>query len=420
MNTDSCIKIIMDKLETEITPLNDRVDLLTGYNQNVPHITKYMGSKRSILDFVISNINDVYTGGRVCDLFAGTSILSGALGKIIPIHSNDIQEYSAILSKTYLSSYSWDEYSTELLEDIINRAEEYVENFKTFYPQLSFTYSVDMTIEQFVALEAQQQMLLNYNFDDTEFHLFVKCYSGTYWSFEQCLWIDAIRRVADEYIESPVYYVILSSLIYGMSYCSQSTGHYAQYRDAKNESSKKDILIYRLRSIVPYFETKFKQLKEYLSTNGFEHYVTSLDYRECLDIIEPGTLVYADPPYGFVHYSRFYHALETLVKYDYPDVNHKGRYRTDRHQSPFGRGTEVKEAFKSLFLKIREKHSDLILSYSNTGMIKLDEIIQIAQEAMGEIYEVSYKEADHIHSTMGRSDDKSKDVTEYLIIAKRK
>jgi len=410
----------MNKFQIEIVPSDTHMDLLTNYNQNVPHITKYMGSKRSILEFVISNINDVYKEGRICDLFAGTSILSGALGKIIPFHSNDIQEYSAILSKTYLSNYDWDEYSPELLDNIISKATDYVINFKESFPDLSFNYSVNMTIEQFVDLEAQQRSLLSYNFDGIEFYLFVKYYSGTYWSFEQCLWIDAIRRVADEYIESPIYNIIISSLMYGMSYCSQSTGHYAQYRDAKSESSKKDILIYRLRSLIPYFETKFKQLRQFLSINILEHSITSLDYRECLDIIEPGTLVYADPPYGFVHYSRFYHALETLVKYDYPIVNHKGRYRTDRHQSPFGKGTEVKEAFKSLFLKIKEKQADLILSYSSTGMIKLNEIIQISQEIMGENYDISYKQADHIHSTMGRSDDKSKDVTEYLIIVKRK
>lgn len=410
--------LIMNKLETEIIHLNNKLDLLDSYDHKVPHITKYMGSKRKILDFVIGSINDIYKDGMVCDLFAGTSVLSGALGKLVPIHSNDIQEYSAILSKTYLSNYDWQQISNTLLEDVLIAASEHVKVFKEKYSNLNYTYSAEMKIKQFIQLEKKQQKLLDHNFDGSLYHLFTKYYSGTYWSFEQCLWIDALRRVAEDYKDTPVYYVILSSLMYSMSYCSQSTGHYAQYRDAKSESSKNDILIYRLRDIRLYFETKFNQLKQHLGSNSLNHTITSLDYRKCLDIMEPGTLVYADPPYAFVHYSRFYHAIETLVKYDYPQVDHKGRYRSDRHQSPFGRRTEVKQAFQALFLGVRMKKSNLVLSYSNTGMIALEEIMQIAKDIMGKNYDVSYKEQDYKHSTMGRSDDKSKDVKEYLVIAK--
>lgn len=129
--------------------------------------------------------------------------------------------------------------------------------------------------------------------------------------------------------------------------------------------------------------------------------------------------MYADPPYAFVHYSRFYHALETLVKYDYPEVDHKGRYRTDRHQSPFCKRTEVDGAFSLMFKKVKEKRANLILSYSNTGMISLDEIMTLANKTFGDIYNISVREENHTHSTMGRKDDKSKDVQEYLIIAKR-
>lgn len=394
-------------------------DLLISYEKNTPHIIKYMGSKRSILDFVIQAINDHYERGRLCDLFAGTTVLSGALGKLIPMHSNDIQEYSSILAKTYLSNYIWSDYETNILEEIVDKAKQYVQKIKKKYPSLSFIYSEKMTIPQFVELEKEQQNLIDFNFSKTSHHLFIKNYSGTYWSFEQCLWIDAIRSVADEYKESPLYYVILSSLMYAMSYNSQSTGHYAQYRDATNKSSKLDILIYRQREILPYFKSKFEQLKKHLGQSLFDHMVTSLDYSECLDLIEPETLVYADPPYAFVHYSRFYHALETLVKYDYPKVDHKGRYRTDRHQSPFCKRSEVDEAFSLLFKKIKEKRATLILSYSNTGMISLAEIMKLAHKTLGSTYDVSVREENHTHSTMGRKDDKSKEVQEYLIIAKR-
>ena len=118
-----------------------------------------------------------------------------------------------------------------------------------------------------------------------------------------------------------------------------------------------------------------------------------------------------------MHYSRFYHAIETLIRYDYPEVLHKGRYRTDRHQSPFCKRTEVVGAFEVMFQKIREKNSKLVLSYSNTGMISLEKILELAQETLGVEYEVYSKALDYKHSTMGRSEDKSREVKEYLVIA---
>lgn len=407
-------------LDIEIPEENCKLDLLVNYDRKVPHIIKYMGSKKNILDFVIEAINDTYQDGKFYDLFAGTSILSGALGKLITVHSNDIQEYSAILAKTYLSNYEWDKYPVNIINEIVEKASKYVKSVKKKYSEFNFSYSEKMTVKDFVKLEKQQQDLMDYNFDKISHHLFIKYYSGTYWSYEQCVWIDAFRKVADEYKNTPVHNVILSSLMFAMSYNSQSTGHYAQYRDATSLSSKTDILIYRQKDILPYFIKKFTILKSYLDKNSLNHVVTSLDYLNCLENIEPNSLIYADPPYAFVHYSRFYHALETLVKYDYPDVDHKGRYRVDRHQSPFCKRTEVKPAFEKMFEKIKMKNANLILSYSNTGMIGLEEILEISERKLSNIYEVTVKEVAYKHSTMGRKDDKSRNVKEYLIIAKVK
>jgi|SRR6185312_15340750 len=405
-------------LDIVIPEIKLKQDLLVNYDTSVPHIIKYMGSKRNILDFVIEAISDTYQEGKLCDLFGGTSILSGALGKLIPMHSNDIQEYSAIFAKTYLLNYEWNNYPSNILDEIIEKASKYVRSVEKKYPDFIFSYSEKKTIKEFVELEKQQQDLMEFNFGYLSHHLFCKYYSGTYWSYQQCLWIDAIRKVADEYKNSPLYYVILSSLMFAMSYNSQSTGHYAQYRDATNLSSKTDILIYRQKEILPYFIKKFKTLQSYLDKNSLDHKVTSLDYLQCLDQIESNSLVYADPPYAFVHYSRFYHALETLVKYDYPEVYHKGRYRKDRHQSPFCKRTEVNLAFTEMFSKIKVKNANLILSYSNTGMISLDEIIDSAHKNLGNSYEITFKEVAYKHSTMGRKDDKNRSVQEYLIIAK--
>lgn len=391
-------------------------NLTLDYKLKVPHIIKYMGSKRDLLEYLGNTINEIYEGESICDLFAGTGILSGSLGHNVSMHSNDIQRYSAVLSKTYLGNYNWTEFDN-LIDNVVELAQRHVDNVKHLYPNLNFEYTLELNLNEFNAIEQQQQELIYSDFDDIEHHLFIKNYSGTYWSFEQCLWIDALRVAAEEYSETPVYNPILSSLMFAMAYNAQSTGHYAQYRDANNVASMKDIIIYRNKNILPYFKKKLDELIKWTGTNEYNHRVTSLDYRECLDSIEDGVIVYADPPYAFVHYSRFYHALETLIRYDYPEVLYKGRYRTDRHQSPFCKRTEVIGAFEVMFQKIRDKNSKLILSYSNTGMISLEKIMELAKSNFGEKYNIYTKEVDYTHSTMGRSKDKSREVKELLVIA---
>jgi adenine-specific DNA-methyltransferase len=386
------------------------------YRTNIPHIIKYMGSKRELIEYLTSAINEIYEGERICDLFAGTSILSGALGHESVMHSNDIQEYSAVLAKTYLGNYEWNKYDG-LVDKLVQKAQGHVELVNSIYPELEFSYNTKLSLNEFNATEQQQQELIYFDFEDIEHDLFIKNYSGTYWSFKQCLWIDAIRIAAEEYSKTPVYYPILSSLMFAMAYNAQSTGHYAQYRDAYNVASMNDIIIYRNKEILPYFKKKLIELMEWTGRNALNHTVTTLDYMDCLEIIPTGSLVYADPPYAFVHYSRFYHALETLVKYDYPKVSHKGRYRSDRHQSPFCKRTMVSNAFSEMFKKIQKKRAKLILSYSNTGMITLEQILKLANIVFEDRYSISTKAIDYTHSTMGRFEDKSREVKEFLVIA---
>lgn len=386
----------------------------------VPHIIKYMGSKRNILDFVVESIDEIIDNEdqRLYDLFGGSAVVSGAFRDKLNVTCNDIQSYTGILAETYLSNYYWNEYDEGILDRIVEEAQRKVNLFKTTYDIGDFDYLKNVSFDEIRILESNQQDLINFNFNGLD-HLFAKNFSGTYWSYEQCLWIDAISSVArsEEYKDTFLYNVIMSSLMFAMAYCTQSTGHYAQYRDV-TESNMKDILLYRRKQILPLFERKFLSLKELYNEDNntqFNHNTTCQDYSILLDNIEDNSIVYADPPYQFVHYSRFYHALETLAKYDYPEVQFKGRYRTDRHQSPFCIKTKVKGAFQDMFNKIYAHHSSLVLSYSDTGMISREDLILLAEEIFID-YNIVVNELNHEHSTMGRQGDKSRNVTEVLII----
>lgn len=454
---------------------------MLNLNNNIPSLTKYMGSKTEIINYVFRGLNSIHKEGQsLCDLFSGSSTLAGALrNNCVKFVSNDIQNYSSIFSKAYYDIHDWSNYPNS--ENIIEEVTKVVDSWKIefeYYWNL-FDYNKDLTLEEFNDLELRQQELLNdhdfinkiyssNNRDIKSNHLFVRYYSGTYFSFRQCVWIDALRLVADRYKDiEGLYSVILSCTMYAMAYNSQSTGHYAQYRKADRDSSKEDILKYRRMDMEGYFIRKYNELKLNINNVKGTLETYSLNYLDCIEILDNGTLVYADPPYCQVHYSRFYHILETFIKYDYPEIKFGGRYRTDRHQSPFCISTKVRGAFKAMFKGLHNKNCELVLSYSNssTSMIDLktlcydayvifndistdEDLEQLGlfiekQESMqiknnlivddnSEIsinineffrdneskYELTLKMFEHIHSTMGRNDEKEKEVLETLLIVK--
>ena len=391
--------------------------------KNYPRYIKYMGSKTRIMDFVIDAINSVYAGGAVLDLFAGSASLSGALRNQVAIHSNDIQTYSAVLAAAYLTAGRTN--SPPSSEELLAKAERIVADHRHLITD-EVKYTNIASLFDFNRIEKNNQKLINNEFNHN-YHLFTKNYSGTWWSAEQCIWIDALREVADQYRTTAIYPVILSSLMYAMAYTSQGTGHYAQYRDANMLSSMNDIMIYRKRQVPYYFNRKFNEALGDISEEEVvnSHRLTSLNYTDCLTSFDQGT-VYADPPYCFVHYSRFYHVLETLVKYDYPALQTrngrlvKGRYREHRHQSPFCIKSLVTGAFERLFQGVRQSNSNLVLSYSKNGMIDIDKLETLALDGLGVNYQLELLSRDCRHMTLGRRGDRDRDVKECLVLARHR
>ena len=385
----------------------------------IPHLLKYMGSKREILCYIEKAVEDLHVNSPCfCDLFSGTAVVSAAFLDKYDVISNDVQQYSSVFANTYSSNIA-EKVDVKFREIVVSKAECLVKEFCAKYPKFHFDYSSISGYEDLADIEKRQQRLIKEDFD-LGFSLFAKNYSGTYWSYEQCIWIDSIRAVAEDYKDSAGYYAILSALIFAMSYTTQSTGHFAQFRDVTRQNVE-DILLYRRKDILSLFVKKLDELISVLNTTPIHSMtVTSLDYLDCLRIVPDNSIVYADPPYSAVHYSRFYHVIETLVRYDHPHLEYKGRYRDDRHQSPFDKRKEVIKAFQLLFKAVDERKSHLILSYSDNGLVKCDELLEFGKQTIGDHYDISFKEKNYTHSKMGRSDENRLNVNELLFSFKRR
>jgi adenine-specific DNA-methyltransferase len=392
--------------------------------RSYPQVIKYMGSKAALLPFIAKSITQIHAADRpIVDLFAGACAISGGFGHVGKIVSNDIQKYSATIASSYLHRA---EKAHEV--DIFSLIEALAQEKLRYLPD-GLSHSENCTLEEFNVVEDANKALLNLELN-FPYNLFTRAYSGTWWSAEQCVWIDSIRQALDilkdngSYTEAD-FQIGLTCLMHAMAYTSQGTGHYAQYRDAKTEASMRDIAKYRRQSVFHYFSRKFLALLAWNKRHVIDmgHQRTSLDYQACLGDL-PRSLIYADPPYAFVHYSRFYHAIETVALYDYPALQMKGgevvkgRYRSERHQSPFCIGSQVYTAFQGLFDGVKNTKSDLLLSYSNTGVIGINELIDLAHQELGSRYSITVKSHDHDHMTMGRRDDRTRQVKESLIVAR--
>ena len=386
------------------------------HQEQIPHILKYMGGKREMLEAIDKAVRRIDDGTlrSFCDLFSGTAIVSYAFSDSYDIVSNDIQRYSSIFAQTYSSDFSVFGDPDRLVEAIMEECSSVVDRKVQQNQNLSFPYQETMSFAEMDQMEKEQMDLINRDFH-SGFSLFQKCYSGTYWSHNQCLWIDSIRAVAESHVGDRLYFAIMAALIFSMSYCSQSTGHFAQFHTLTPDNFR-SILMYRLRAIPEYFKKKLHELLVALNHQPVHHIrVSSLDYVDCIATLPSRTIIYADPPYSAVHYSRFYHTLETLVLYDNPKLDYRGRYRGDRFQSPFDQKRNVARAFEALFSSVRQQSCHLLLSYSDNALLSEDQLDEIADRCLGKAYVRGRSYRDYQHMTMGRNDIGSMPVQELLL-----
>jgi len=413
-------------------------------------LIKYMGSKREILDFVADTIDSALGGqsSTVLDLMAGTSSVGYALGARHRIISNDIQYYSHALSRCLLGTTGdlpdgesiWALLEPRLLENRtalgrhlrrhLNQERELLsssdfgDDFVRAYDQFASDYPHAGNLRHshtYNGLCKTYEGLLNERRQDASafpYCLLTIYFGNAYFGLNQAIEFDSIRYAIDQVLgeDSEARWVAISCLMHAASYCTPGPGHFAQFRALNSATVCEDILRYRNRSPKTYFLQKWQELRDSLRKPVAENLSSREDYRKALKAYLPqADLVYADPPYSFVHYSRFYHVLETLVRYDYPDSEHYGRYRSDRHQSPFCVRTKVRKAFHDIIEPIAQTGKKLVISYSNTGMITLDDLQHDCERAFGKS-RVQVVSSDYMHATMGRRGDKHREVKELLIV----
>lgn len=88
-------------------------------------------------------------------------------------------------------------------------------------------------------------------------------------------------------------------------------------------------------------------------------------------------ICYIDPPYNSRQYATYYHLLETIAKYDNPEIKGKTGIRIDssKKTSIFSSKSKAKQAFKELLSNVQARH--IFISYNSDGIISKQEFEEL-------------------------------------------
>lgn len=267
---------------------------------------RYIGSKADLSDWVLDLIQKNCTGDTFADIFAGTAIISKkAANNYSKIIINDFLYSNNTIYKAFFDNNVWNK----------KKVEKYIQIWNSKNPH---------TIKD--------------NYFSTNF-------GGKFFNEQDAKLIGAIREdiANNKDFNDKEKDILLASLIYSVDKIANTVGHYEAY------FHKKDIpqqFIYKMIKPTPIKNIAI--------------------YREDVNALSKdikADIVYIDPPYNSRQYSRFYHVLENLVKWEKPQLNGVALKPPAENMSEYCR-TNAPKVFKELIDNLQCKF--IAVSYNNT------------------------------------------------------
>lgn len=175
-------------------------------------------------------------------------------------------------------------------------------------------------------------------------------YGNKYFSYNDAKLIGFIRqdienKFSNNIINNKEYYILLASLLYSFDKISNTVGHYEAFRKGK---SIPDRFIYLL---IEPLNLKDKKIDIYRKDSNLLATTIKCD------------IAFIDPPYNSRQYSRFYHVMENIVKWDKPKLKGIAMKPPEENMSNYCRSSAPK-VFTDLIEKLNAKY--IVVTYNNT------------------------------------------------------
>ena len=270
---------------------------------------RYAGSKYKLNSWIKEIINKNCNEKEIfADIFSGTGIVAATnLYQFNHIIINDLLFSNEVIYNAFFSKKKWN-------KNIIN--EFFLENR---------------------ALKAN-------NINDNYFSL---NFGDKFFINDDAKIIGKIRKNIEKIkyqIEYKEYCILLSSLLYSADKTANTVGHYDAY--IRNKKINKKFIFELIKPI-----NHNKKIKI---------------YREDANVLVKkikADVFYVDPPYNSRQYSRFYHLLENLTKWERPELFGVAMKPEPENMSDYCRNSAY-DKFSDLINDIDSKH--IIVSYNNT------------------------------------------------------
>ena len=277
-----------------------------------------MGSKRQMLLNGLGEVlaNEARTATRIVDLFSGSGSVSwfaaSELGQ--RVLANDLQEYACVLARAVVertTTFDVGRIERDWFRRVIRSR-----NRTRCWREACDLERNGSTIESWCA-RAREMCSLT----DRNTRPIWTAYGGYYFSPKQAMTFDAMLRMLPA--EPQIRTVCLAATIVSASCCAAAPGHTAQPFKANATAGKylreawlRDPLVYAQRTLEKLAGRYAKHAGSAVRSDA-NHLATGLG---------DGDLVFVDPPYSSVQYSRFYHVLETVAMGKCGPVRGTGRY----------------------------------------------------------------------------------------------
>ena len=316
---------------------------------------KYMGSKRWMLRNGLADLihSRVSQHERFVDLFCGSSAVSWhvASNYAVPVLASDLQEFcrvlaAAVVCRTRVLGHYW-------IDSWVDGATASAPDHPLFEAAKNLQdCSERIGIVEYTA--AARELCSKGHTPITA------AYGGHYFSPLQAIYLDSLRNTIPR--RRPHRMPALAALVQAASACAASPGHTAQ-PFGPTASAEPYLRHAWAKDVVQ----RVRHHAERLSAIGSkkEGEALSGDANTVASGLSDGDLVFIDPPYSSVHYSRFYHVLETIAAGGRIEVSGVGRYppRELRPRSRYSLPSEADSALHQLLETIGERRSGVIVTF---------------------------------------------------------
>lgn len=350
---------------------------------------RFIGCKEDLLDYIEFFIKERDIKGEAfCDLFSGTASVGKHFKKLgYRIISTDLLYFSYVLQKVYIEQNQYPKFKKLLKHLKIKPIQETLFEYEA--------QNAKAVISYLNGIEGVEGYIYNnYSPEGTKDQQYIRKYfTGTNGKR-----IDAIREKIEDWkrkglVTDQGYFYLLCSLIEAVPFVSNISGTYGAFL---KDWDKRAFKILTLEAPV-IIESKAS------------HKVFNTHSSNLLERAGGIDILYLDPPYNERQYAGNYHILETIAKWDYPQISGVTGMRAYAGQkSEFCNAITGLKALEEILEKGNFRH--LLLSYNSEGIMPEKEIINLLEKyGKVEIEEQSYQR----YKSHSKGESKSK-VTEKI------